>query len=48
MHKEEINALAIHPNKKYVATGSLSKFNPKEYAEIFIWDVETKEVLSHL
>jgi len=48
MHKEDISSLALHSNKRYVATGSLSLLDPKAFAEIYIWDVETKQVLGHL
>ena len=42
-HFDDITALAIHPNKKYVATGEVGP-----YPLISIWDVETCKALVHI
>ena len=42
-HFDDITALAIHPNKKYVATGEIGP-----YPLISIWDVETCQALVHI
>ncbi|MBP3801902.1 MAG: EF-hand domain-containing protein, partial [Clostridia bacterium] len=42
-HFDDITALAIHPNKKYVATGEVGP-----YPLISIWDVETCQALVHI
>ena len=39
-HSDDITALAIHPDKKTVATGEVGK-NPK----IIIWNTETMEIV---
>ena len=42
-HFDDITALAIHPNKKYVATGEVGP-----YPLISIWDIETCKALVHI
>ena len=42
-HFDDITALAIHPNKKIVATGEIGP-----YPLISIWDVETCQALVHI
>ena len=42
-HFDDITSLAIHPNKKYIATGEVGP-----YPLISIWDIETCKALVHI
>ena len=40
--------MAIHPKKKIAATGQITKVGMSKMASIYVWDIETKEVIAHL
>jgi WD40 repeat protein/Ca2+-binding EF-hand superfamily protein len=47
-HHEDMVALAIHPNGKIVATGQMAEAGKAKLIDIFVWDVDTKQVLANL
>ena len=38
-HEEDVVALAIHPNKRIVATGQMAKAGKAKMIDLFIWDI---------
>lgn len=38
-HEEDIVSLAIHPNKRIVATGQMAKSGKAKMIDLFIWDI---------
>lgn len=48
MHEEDVVALAIHPGRQIVATGQMAAKGKAKMIDIFVWDVQTKEVLARL
>ena len=48
LHQEDVISLAVHPDKKIVATGHISALGSKQLADIFVWKVDTQEVLARL
>ena len=47
-HEEDIVSLALHPNKRFVATGQMAMKGKSKMIDIFVWDLESKEILSNL
>ena len=52
MHDEEIVCVAVHPDKRTIATGSISRKNDEEnplnFVDIFVWDCESLNCHAHL
>ena len=48
MHEEDIVCLAISPNGKFAATGQMARRGKAKRIDMFVWDVETKEMLSRM
>ena len=48
MHEEDIISLAFHPKLNVVATGQMAKAGKAKTIDVYVWDVETKTMLSHL
>lgn len=47
-HEEDIVSLAFHPNKRVVATGQMAMKGKSKMIDIFVWDIDSKEILSNL
>jgi WD40 repeat protein len=47
-HDEDMIALAIHPNRKIVATGQMAKTGKAKLIDIYLWEIETMKVLANL
>lgn len=47
-HIEDVVSLAVHPSNKIVATGQKAAKGKGKLIDLYIWDVETKEVLANL
>jgi len=47
-HDEDMVCLAIHPSLKIVATGQMAKAGKAKIIDIFVWEIETKEILANL
>jgi microtubule-associated protein-like 6 len=47
-HDEDIVALAINKDRNIAATGQMAKSGKAKVIDIYIWDIETKEVLANL
>jgi len=47
-HNEDVVSLAIHPKKHIAATGQMSRTDKNKIANIFVWDIETKDIISVL
>jgi len=47
-HDEDMVALAIHNERNIVATGQMAKTGKAKLIDIYVWDIETKEVLANL
>jgi len=43
-HEEDIVSLAIHPNGSIAATGQMAQAGKAKMIEIYVWDIDTKEV----
>ena len=43
MHDDDVVCLAIHPSKKYAATGQMAHIGKSRALELHIWDVETMQ-----
>lgn len=41
-------SMAVHPNNKIVATGQKAAKGKAKLIDLYIWNVETKEVLANL
>lgn len=46
-HEEDIVSFALHPNRNIVATGQMAQAGKAKCIDIYVWDVDTKEVLAH-
>jgi WD40 repeat protein len=46
-HDEDIVCLAIHPSKKFIATGNMAE-KGRKFTDIYVWDVETLEIKARL
>ena len=47
-HEEDIISFDLHPSKKIAASGQMAAKGKSKMIDIFVWDVETKEVLANL
>jgi microtubule-associated protein-like 6 len=47
-HEEDIISFDLHPNRRIAATGQMAAKGKSKMIDIFIWDIETKEVLANL
>lgn len=48
MHEEDIISLALHPKLNIVATGQMAKVGKAKTIDVYVWDGETKAILSHM
>lgn len=48
VHEEEIGSLAIHPKGQIAATGQISIKGKSKTIDIYIWDIDSKEIISHI
>jgi echinoderm microtubule-associated protein-like 6 len=46
MHGDDVVSMDLHPNKQYVATGQMASKTKAKLVDIFVWDVDTQEVLA--
>lgn len=47
-HCEDVVSLALHPSNRLVATGQKAAKGKAKCIDLFVWDVETKQVLANL
>jgi microtubule-associated protein-like 6 len=47
-HEEDVISFDLHPNRKIAASGQMAMKGKAKMIDIFVWDVETKEVLANL
>lgn len=47
-HNDDVVSLAIHPKKKIAASGQVAFKGESKMIPIYVWDIETKEILATL
>lgn len=47
-HEEDVVSLAMHPSKTIIATGQMAAKGKAKMIDIFVWDINTMEVLAQL
>lgn len=47
-HEEDVISFDLHPSRRIAATGQMAMKGKSKMIDIFVWDVETKEVLANL
>lgn len=48
MHEEDVISFDLHPSRQIAASGQMAAKGKSKMIDIFVWDVETKEVLANL
>ena len=48
MHEEDIICLAVDPTGKIAATGQMAQKGKAKLIDLYVWDIETKQVLANL
>jgi microtubule-associated protein-like 6 len=48
MHEEDIICLAVDPKGKIAATGQMAQKGKAKLIDLYVWDIETKQVLADL
>lgn len=48
MHEEDVISLALHPKLNVVATGQMAAKRKAKTIDIYVWEVENKNILSHI
>ena len=48
MHEEDLISLALHPKLNIVATGQMAAKGKAKTIDIYVWDADTKNILSHI
>ncbi|CAD8200325.1 unnamed protein product [Paramecium octaurelia] len=46
-HEEDIVSFALHPNRNIAATGQMAQAGKAKCIDIFVWDIDSKEVLAN-
>jgi hypothetical protein len=46
-HDEDLVSFDLHPNKEIAASGSMPAKGRSRFVDIYVWEVESKEVLAH-
>ena len=47
-HEEDIISFDLHPSRKIAASGQMAAKGKSKMIDIFVWDIESKEVLANL
>ena len=48
MHEEDLISMALHPKLNIVATGQMAQKGKATTIDIYVWDAESKSILSHI